>query len=262
MNPVSPVPLRSTRPTVGTWLSVGSPIIAELAADCGFDWLLFDLEHGCGSEATLLGNLQAVRGAPVIPVVRVPQPEQILRVLDWGAQAVMVPHIETVAEAQVCVEAVRYPPKGHRGYSRSGRNYGYGLRAPREGETTPDPVFIAQIETLVGVRAAELIAAVDGVDMLFVGPADLGFDLRARPDAAAPDFDACLRTVAAAARKAGKPAGILLRNPDDQPRLRELGFSHFAIDSDLAILRNGFRKILASAASLLPGEPAPSTPGA
>ncbi|PTX91525.1 aldolase/citrate lyase family protein [Opitutus sp. ER46] len=248
----SPQRLRGQQPSVGTWLSIGSPVIAELAAECGFDWVLFDLEHGCGSDATLLNNLQAVRGSGTIPIVRVgaPHPELILRVLDWGAEGVMVPHIESAPEAAACVEAMRYPPRGRRGFSRSGRVYGYGLRAPRDDAALPEPVFIAQIETLQAVRNAEPIASVDGVDMVFVGPADLGFDLRARRDPGAPSFEDCLGVVTAAARRVGKPAGILVRNLDDLPNLRAQGFTHFGIDSDVGALRGRFQAILNRATPL------------
>jgi len=254
--------LRSTQTSVGTWLSIGSPVIAELAAECGFDWLLFDLEHGCGTEASLLSNLQAIRGSASVPVVRVgaPNPDLILRVLDWGAQAIMVPHIESAAAAQACVEAIHYPPRGRRGFSRSGRAYGYGVRPPLDGDAPPKPLFIAQIETLEGVRESDTIAAQDGVDMLFVGPADLGFDLQARPQPSGPDFDTCLRTVTAAARTAGKPAGILVRRFDDLPRLRSFGFSHFAIDSDLAILRNHYQQLLARTSEVSANTAAVSPP--
>jgi 2-dehydro-3-deoxyglucarate aldolase/4-hydroxy-2-oxoheptanedioate aldolase len=236
--------LRENTLHLGTWLSLGSPVVAELASQCGFDWLLFDLEHGCGSEATLLSNLQATRGAPLARIVRVgaPRPEVILRVLDWGADGIMVPHVSSVDEAEECVRAAHYAPRGRRGFSRSVRAYGYGLRPPSATEPLPRPSILAQIETIEGVEQAQAIASVDGIDVLFVGPADLNFDLKTRP--CTHTYDACLTTVADAARKAGKQSGILLRNPDDLPSLQPRGFTWLAVDSDLAILREGFRRIV------------------
>lgn len=235
---------------LGTWLSLGSSAAAELAADSGFDWLLFDLEHGCGGEAPLFANLQATRGAQLARIVRVgaPHPELILRVLDWGADGIMVPHVSSVEEAEACVQAAHYAPRGRRGFSRTVRAYGYGLRAPVEGNPLPRPLILAQIETLEGVDHAAAIAVVDGVDALFVGPADLAFDLKQR--AGARSYDACLDAVASAAAAAGKQAGILLRNPDDLARLRARGFNWLAVDSDLALLREGFRRIVERKAAL------------
>lgn len=237
--------LRERQPQIGTWLSSGSSVVAEIAADSGFDWLLFDLEHGCGSDATLLPQLQATRGSTAASIVRVgaPHADLIGRVLDWGATGIMVPHVSTASEAEACVRAMRYPPLGHRGFSRSVRVHSYGLRPP---DDTP-PVFFAQIETIEAVELAPEIARVDGVDVLFVGPADLQFDLNVRAENATRDFADCLRHVAAAAAEAGKPCGILVRDTADLPRLRELGFTHLAIDSDLGLLRAGYQNILRTA---------------
>jgi len=227
---------------LGTWLSLGSPVAAEIASSFAFDWLLFDLEHGCGSEATLLANLQATRGAPLKRIVRVGEPraDLVLRVLDWGADGIMVPHVSTVDEAEQCVRAARYAPRGVRGFSRSVRAYGYGLNPPSEADL-PRPTVLAQIENLEGVDNSAAIAAVDGIDVLFVGPADLNFDLKARRSQRI--YESCLAAVVAAATGAGKQCGILARNLDDLPRFQSQGFTWLAADSDLAILREGFRRI-------------------
>lgn len=235
---------------LGTWLSVGSPVIAELAAESGFDWLLFDLEHGCGSDATLLAQLQAIRGTNAAAIVRVgaPHPDLIARVLDWGADGIMVPHVSTAAEAEACIRAMRYSPDGQRGFSRTVRAYGYGLRPPAL-ESLPAPLFFAQIENIEGVENARAIAQVDGVDVLFVGPADLQFDLRARPALATRDYAACLQEVVQAAASAGRPCGLLLREAGELAHYRALGFTQIAIDSDLSLLRAGYQRIIADAAS-------------
>jgi 2-dehydro-3-deoxyglucarate aldolase/4-hydroxy-2-oxoheptanedioate aldolase len=242
MNMKSSAQLREKKPRLGTWLSIGSPVIAELAADSGFDWLLFDLEHGCGSEAALLPQLQAIRGSGASAIVRVgaPHPDLIARVFDWGAHGVMVPHVNSAAEAEAVVQAAHYPPRGRRGFSRTVRAHGYG---PCSADETPAPLIMAQIETIEAVENASKIARVDGVDVLFVGPADLNLDLNTRPKLAKRDYAACLKRVTAAA-KAGKSCGILTRDAGELPALRRQGFDWLAVDSDLAILRNGYRKLV------------------
>lgn len=228
---------------LGTWLSIGSPVIAELAALCGFDWVLLDLEHGCGTEATILPQIQAIRGTATSAIVRVgaPHPELIARVLDWGAHGIMVPHVNSAAEAEGIVRATRYAPHGSRGFSRTVRANDYGLRPV---ETVRPPRVMAQIETVEGVKNASGIARVDGVDVLFIGPADLRHDLLHRGDAAPGDYDQCLSLVLEAARNAGKPVGILVRDPADLPKHLDLGFTHIAVDSDLAILRQSYLQTL------------------
>ena len=230
----------TTRLTLGTWLSVGSPVIAELAAVCGLDWVLLDLEHGCGSDADVPDQLRALRGGPTRGIVRVPgdRPDLVARVLDQGADGVMVPHVDRAEQAERLVRAASYPPRGQRGVSRTVRAHDYGLR-PLDGR--PAPMLIAQIETLDAVDEAAAIAGVDGIDVLFVGPADLQHDLAVRQPAAG--FEDCLDRVVAAARAAGKAAGILVREPGDLPRRAEQGFSFVAVESDVAILRNAFRAL-------------------
>ncbi len=237
MNTTAIAHLRTPRFHLGTWLSVGSPVIAELAGLCGFDWLLLDLEHGCASEAALFQNLQALRGSRSAAIVRVgaPHPDLIQRVLDWGADGVMVPHVDTAAIAQACVRAVRFPPHGTRGYSRSVRACGYGLDVP---DAAVQPLLLAQIESAEAIANVRAIAAVDGIDVLFVGPADLAFDLKASGSSLT--YEACLSAAADAARTSGKQAGILCRNESDVAGLLAKGFTCQAVDSDIAIMRQRY----------------------
>ena len=232
--------LRQQQPALGTWLSVGSPTIAELAARCGFDWLLFDLEHGCLTEADLLSNLRAASGYPAALVVRVPDHGASLigRALDWGAEVIMVPHVDQAESAQKLVQAMTHAPHGKRGFSRSVRALGYGRINPSE---VPAPLLWTQIETAEGVRNVEAIAAVRGVHGLFVGPADLKLSLASTPGA--PSFEESLDRVIHAARTHGIAAGILIRDPAEFPGLQQRGFTQIAVDSDLAILRQGFLAI-------------------
>jgi 2-keto-3-deoxy-L-rhamnonate aldolase RhmA len=236
----------NTKPTLGTWLSIGSPVVAELAALCGLDWVLIDLEHGCGSAADVAAQLRALRGGPTRGIVRVPgdRYDLVARVLDDGADGVMMPHVGGPEQAERFVRAAAYPPRGQRGVSRTVRAHDYGLR-PLDGR--PAPLLFAQIETLIAVEHAAAIAQVDGVDVLFVGPADLQHDLAARQSAPGMGFEECLERVAAAARAAGKVAGILVRDPGDVERRVEQGFTFMALQSDITILRDGFQALRAAA---------------
>jgi len=237
MNTTAITHLRTPRFHLGTWLSIGSPVIAELVGQCGFDWLLLDLEHGCGGEASLFQNLQALRGSLSAVIVRVgaPHPDLIQRVLDWGADGVMVPHVDTAEAAKAAVRATRFPPHGTRGYSRSVRACNYGLVQPEVGV---QPLVFAQIESETAVNNVGGIAAVDGVDVLFVGPADLVFDLKA--SVSTRPYETCLADVASAAQASGKQAGILCRNESNVPSLTAQGFTVQAVDSDTAILRQRY----------------------
>jgi 2-keto-3-deoxy-L-rhamnonate aldolase RhmA len=232
---------------IGTFISIGSPAVTELAAEVGFDWVLIDLEHGCESEAALPNQLRALRGSQTLAIVRVsaPHPDLIARVLDWGADGIMVPHVNTVEQAKHCVDAAYYPPKGHRGVSRTVRAYGYGMRLP--GDHPPKPIILAQIETAEAVGNADQIAAVEGIDALFIGPADLSFDLKAQNSPR--PYDECVNSIVQAAKNHGKGCGILVRHADDKEKLKALGFTWIAMDSDLSLVREGFRRNLETARS-------------
>jgi 2-keto-3-deoxy-L-rhamnonate aldolase RhmA len=229
---------------IGTWLSIGSPVIAEVASECGFDWLLLDLEHGSFSESGVLACLQAAKRTGIRLIVRVGSlnPALISNLLDWGADGIMLPHVSSSEEAALCVRAMRYPPHGTRGFSSSARAFRYGLNAPKDMTTWTPPLFIAQIEGLEGVQNAEAIASVQGVDILFVGPADLKMDLSVRADAIT--YENALIRIAQAAQGHAKQAGILVRNPDDIALLRSAGFTCLALGSDLSYVRDGFLRAL------------------
>ena len=232
---------------IGTFLSLGSPVVAEVCGRCPFDWIMIDGEHGAGaSEDAIFRILQAMGPTKAKKIVRLGEPDhaQIQHALDWGADGLMIPHVDTPEIARRTLDSMLYPPKGRRGYSRSVRAFGYGTALP---EVPPKPMLFAQIETLEAVENAAEIAAVDGVDVLFVGPADLGFDLKARGSEKA--LDDLLPIVAEAALKAGKKAGILTRDDSEIARRLALGYTHQAVDSDLGILRRRWQQLSALANS-------------
>lgn len=249
MNKEAVAKIRSGALSLGTWLATGSAVVTEVAAGAGFDWLLIDLEHGCATEDSLLQHLQAIRGSGMdsAAIVRVgaPRDELILRVLDWGADGIMVPRISTPDEAGRCVAAVHYPPRGYRGFSRSARTYAYGAQPPSREDLETPPFLMLQIETVEGAANAAEIANIDGVDALFVGPSDLRFQIE-RCQPAGVDYNQCLNLVARAAAEAGKPWGILLRSSDEVSGHLSLGASLIALHSDTSILRSGFSQIAQS----------------
>ncbi len=234
--------LRSESVCYGSWLASGAPVVAELASLCGLDWMLLDMEHGFLTEEGLLQNLQATSGGNTAVVVRVPTHEAGLmgRVLDRGADAIMVPHVESAEQARALVRAMRYPPEGERGYSRSVRACGYGVKKDIEEQL---PLLFVQIESVAGVQNVEEIAAVDGVDVLFVGPADLKLSLAVEAAAVSINYEKSLDRVIRAAKSSGIHAGILVRDRKDLTSLIQLGFTKTAVDSDLSMLRDGFLSI-------------------
>ena len=235
----------NTTTLIGTWLSLGSPAVAEIAGDSGFDWLLFDLEHGCATDAAIPDQLRALRGGNTKAIVRVGAPhiDLIGRVLDWGAQGIMVPRVCSAEDAEKIVQAAHYAPRGRRGVARTVRAVGYGLRLPDEQHMTK-PIILAQIETLESVDNAASIAAVDGIDVLFIGPADLSYDLLAQKSDRT--YDECVMLVAKAASQNGKQCGVLLRRTEDIAPMKALGLTWLAVDSDISILRKAYQQTLSS----------------
>ena len=233
----------------GVWLNLGSPITAEMAGLAGFDWVLLDHEHGPGGESTMLHQLQAVSATPAACLVRVAanEPPRFKRVLDAGAHGVMVPYVSTAADARAAVQAVRYPPRGMRGVAKLTRASAFGARFDEYFAHAHEwLVTLTQIETMTAVANAAAIAAVDGVDVLFVGPMDLTTSMGIPGRYKDPRFHDSLRTVAEAARAAGKAAGILLLDPTNLPLVHELGYTVVALGSDGGAVVSGLSQSLAT----------------
>lgn len=233
---------------LGTWISTGSALITELAAECGLDWVLLDLEHGATTQSDVLPQLQSLSGSKTRGIVRVGSlhPEQVGQLLDWGAHGIMLPHVASAQKAEDFVRAAYHPPRGTRGLAKTVRATRFGLGSHADN---PSPILVAQIESAEAVENAESIAAVPGIDVLFIGPADLQHNLltREKPSTQRSEsFTACLNTVCAAAAAHSKAAGILLREPSEICRYRDFGFSHIAVESDFGILRSAYQKILSS----------------
>jgi 4-hydroxy-2-oxoheptanedioate aldolase len=238
MNATLPDRIRSGEPTVGTFLNLGSPLAAEACALAGFDWLLADLEHGAGGEAALVGQITAAAAHDVEVLVRVESDERIRcgRVLDLGAAGVMFPRLDSADQAADAIGHLRYPPAGDRGVATYNRACGFGVHAEALDTANERVLGIVQIETVTALDDAEAIADTPGVDVVFVGPADLSYALGVPRQLDAPEFQGALDRVLAAARNAGTAAGILAPNREVALRYHERGFTFLAVGSDSAFL--------------------------
>ena len=233
----------------GTWLNLGSAMTAEMAGLAGYDWVVLDHEHGPGGESTMIEQLQAVAATPAVGIVRIAanDPTRFKRVLDAGAQGVMVPYVSTPAEAAAVVAAMRYPPRGMRGVAKLTRATSFGLTFDEYFAHAHEWLLtLTQIETPEGVGHAPEIAAIDGVDVLFVGPMDLTTGLGISGKYEHPRALEAFRQVIAAARASGKAAGILLADPAQVPMCRELGFTFMALGSDGSSASAGLRGALST----------------
>jgi len=229
---------------LGSWMTLGTPSIAELASKFDFDWLLFDLEHGMILPEDILPNLYAIQNSGIRMIVRVPTDDKglIARLLDWGVDGIMLPHVSEADKAARCIQHLNYPPKGDRGFSGSARVYSYGLSKPENASTVGQPYFIVQIEDLDGVMNIDKIAHLEDVDTLFVGPSDLKLNLSAIKTSMT--YEEAVKKVGQAARKYNKQAGVLIRDVSEMDMYSGYGFTCFAIDSDMGILKAGYQSIM------------------
>ncbi|MDQ3689799.1 MAG: aldolase/citrate lyase family protein, partial [Chloroflexota bacterium] len=210
----------------------------------GLDWLLVDLEHGAGGDGDLLAMLQAIAGTGTAAIVRVEQGTRLRvgRALDLGAEGNMVPRIDTVEEAREICSSLRYPPAGIRGVALFTRGLdwgGGGHAAP--AKRNDQIVGIVQIESVASVEAANELASLDEVDVLFVGPADLSHALGNPGDIEHPDYLAAIEKVGRAAKAHGKAAGVLLWKPEDVDRYVAAGYTFFSVSSEGALLLGAVR---------------------
>jgi 4-hydroxy-2-oxoheptanedioate aldolase len=228
----------------GCWLNLGSPLTAEIVGQAGFDWVLIDLEHGAGVEKDVLAQLQALESTNTAPIVRVESAEsaRISRVLDMGAEGVMCPKVDTAAEANKVINGLHYPPFGNRGVAKMVRTTQFGLNFNAYYEASRDNILgIVQIETLEALDNLDTIAAVDGVDVLFIGPADLSMAMGIFGQFDHPRFVDALNKIVEAAQKANKAVGILIFNTDDYDKYHSMGIHFIACGSDATFVAEGAR---------------------
>jgi 2-keto-3-deoxy-L-rhamnonate aldolase RhmA len=234
----------------GTFLGLGSPVAAEICGRAGFDWVIIDLEHGAAHESDLLAHLHALGSTPAAALVRPRSGDRLRigRVLDLGAHGVMIPRVDLPAQAAEAVSYIRYAPDGARGLALSTRGAGLGELAHADVRAVSQRITgIIQIESPSAVEHADEIAAIDGVDVLFVGPTDLSHSMGIPGQFDDPRYLVALDRVVAAANGAGKAAGILLYNMAVLRRHLDLGFRFVGLGSDGSFVADGARAVLASA---------------
>lgn len=237
--------LAEGRPQFGLWQSLGHPYTAEICAGAGFDWLLFDGEHAPNTITTLLAQLQAVSAYPIEAVARPPvgEPAVIKQYLDIGFQSLLIPMVGSVEQAEMLVSATRFPPTGIRGVAGMTRASGFGTTLSYLANAHKDICLILQIENRVGLAAARKIAAVEGVDALFIGPSDLAGALGHLGDTAHPEVQDAIQNVIEAARDAGKPSGIYATSLEAARRYAAAGARMITVGSDIGILSSGVRSL-------------------
>jgi 4-hydroxy-2-oxoheptanedioate aldolase len=247
--------LAAGRVQVGVWSSLSSPVAAEIVAGSGFDWVLLDTEHSPTELATVLQQLQAVQGTATSAVVRPAwnDPVMFKRLLDIGVQSLLVPFVQNADEARRAVAATRYPPQGIRGVATTTRATRYGRVNDYLTRAQDEICVIVQIETRPALAALEAIAAVDGVDGLFIGPGDLAADMGHLGNSAHPDVRRAIDDAIRRIRQTGKAAGILAPVEADARRWLELGCNVLAVGSDAGLLARQADALAAKFKSTLEG---------
>jgi len=232
--------LRAGKKLIGCWSSLSNAITTEVLGVAGFDWILLDGEHSPNDVATFIPQLMALKDSPSAPVVRPSSNNEveIKRLLDAGFYNFLVPFVESVDEAKRAVSATRYPPQGIRGVSVSQRSNRYGTVPDYFKSINEHICVMVQIESRAGVAAARNIAALDGVDCIFVGPSDLAAGLGHLGNAGHPEVQAAIAAVFADAKACGKPTGILAPVEADARRYMAMGATFVAVGSDLGVFRS------------------------
>jgi 4-hydroxy-2-oxoheptanedioate aldolase len=238
--------LRQGETLNGCWLNLGSSLTAEIVGHAGFDWVLIDLEHGAGEEKDVLFQLQALEHTSATAIVRVESADspRIHRVLDMGAEGIMCPRINNVEEARKVVRGLHYPPTGGRGVAKMVRATGFGQHFSKYYKEANENILgIVQIETAQVLNHLDEIAALENVDVLFIGPADLSMELGIFGQFDHPLFKDALKSIINAAQKGGKATGILFFNPDDYQQYYDMGIQMIACGADATFVADGARNM-------------------
>jgi len=239
--------LKTGKAQIGLWSSLSSSYSVEVIAGAGFDWILLDCEHSPNDLESLLTQLQAAAPYATHPVVRVPWNDMvnIKRVLDIGAQSLLIPYVSTAEEAKAAVAHTRYPPAGVRGVAGTTRATRFGRIKDYAKRAHEEICVLVQVETQAAVDNIEAICAVDGVDGVFVGPADLHASLGYTGEIANPKVKPMIDEAIKRIRKAGKAPGILTPNEADAKHWLGCGGLFVAVGADVGILARGAEALAA-----------------
>jgi 4-hydroxy-2-oxoheptanedioate aldolase len=224
---------------IGLWSSLASHVSVEILAGAGYDWLLLDMEHAPNELPMVHSQLQACAGTSTHPIVRPPWNDMVTikRLLDSGAQTLLIPYVETEAEARDAVAFTRYPPAGVRGYASAARASGFGRIKNYPTLCADEICVLVQIESRLGLANLEKIAAVEGIDGVFIGPSDLSASLGHVGNPAHPEPQKAMQDAVTRLKKLGKPAGILTGNDEEIRRYISWGYTFVAVGSDIGLLR-------------------------
>ncbi len=240
--------LAAHRPQVGLWLSMADPYMAEVSATTGFDWLLIDGEHAPNDLRSTLAALQAVAPHPAQPVVRAVNGDTALvkQLLDIGARSLLVPMVDTADQARALVSATRYPPRGIRGVgSAVGRASQWSSRADYLDAADDEVCLLVQVETVTALSNLASICEVEGVDGVFIGPADLAASMGHRGRPGHPEVQAAIEAAMQTIVASGKAAGTLTSDPALARRYLDLGCTFVAVGVDLLLYAGAARKLAA-----------------
>jgi len=230
--------LAQGRLQVGLWSSLCSNMAAEIISDSGFDWILLDTEHSPNEIPGLMEQLQAMERGTATPVVRAAWNDAVLlkRILDIGAQSVLIPFVQNAEEARRAVAATRYPPQGIRGTAGSARGSRYGRVKDYLKKANAEICVLVQAETREALGQLEAIAKVDGIDGVFIGPSDLAASLGHIGELTHPEVQKAIEDAGRRLKSLGKPAGILTLNEDEARRYISWGYTFVAVGADVGLL--------------------------
>jgi len=234
--------------THGLWLGMADPYAAEIAATAGFDWLLIDGEHAPNDLRTTMAQLAVLAHGSAAPVVRLPDgdPVKIKQALDIGAQSLLIPMVDSAEQAKMLVAATRYPPQGFRGVGSSLARASRFSAIPDYLTTANDQIcLILQVESVKGMQALDAILAVDGVDAVFFGPADLAADMGYLGQANRPEVRAALYDGLRRTRAAGRAAGILATDTEFIGAAKEAGANFVGVGIDVTLYAGALRGLAA-----------------
>ncbi len=239
--------IMSGRTPVGTWLSSGSPATAEALGCAGFDFLVVDTEHTPIDVPQMIEILRTIAGTPAQPIVRPPWNDMVMvkRALDAGAQTLLLPFVQNADEARRAVAFTRYPPEGVRGVAGTHRGSRYGTVPNYIKSAGSELCVIVQIETQAALANLEAIAAVPGIDSIFVGPNDLAASMGHPGNIGQEAVQANLALAAKECRRLGKPCGIVGGTPESVATFLDYGYSWVAIASDMAMMVGRAQELLA-----------------
>ncbi|MDI3538049.1 MAG: 2-dehydro-3-deoxyglucarate aldolase [Bacillota bacterium] len=240
--------LEAGQPVFGTFNWLTGPECVEIMGAAGFDFVVIDMEHGPHGQDAIPNLLRAADAAGVVPIVRVTknEPTLILRSLDLGARGLHIPQVNTAAEAAAVVKAARYWPLGERGFAPGTRAARFGSLSTEEYivRANADPLLIIHIENKLGVENLDEILAVPGIDVIFIGPADLSQSLGIPGKLGDPRVIELVDTTIDKAKKAGRPVGIFALDAEDAARWVRAGVTYIALGADSFFLFNGAKALV------------------